>query len=316
VRDLRTVVIGLALLSVTNGAFAADVFRFYAPPGGVSVNASFEREGIVEVDVTIEHEGVAIPDWFVAVGTGNAGVFEPRQMSQGASTLDYQFTRSPPPSTQVLKAPPAALTASDVVTGAEFGTEALTAELATFTVYVNVPSGQFGPSGEYVDSVNVELYTGDYADPGTHVLADSVSVTVTGRMAELVDLYADREPGIRSMDLTTTVTNRLIATVNERSNSSSGYVVTITSANLAADTSGAVAPFMAHEAGGGSLSYSLTYDGTPVGSWTGGAALVVDSTSITAPEWISRELRISYTGSPALDAGDYEDRLVITISAK
>jgi len=316
VRDPRAAVAGLILLFVSHGAFGADVFRLYAPPGGVYANASFEREGIVEVDVTIEHEGVAIPAWFLAVGPGNAGVFEPRQMSQGANALDYQITGAPPPSTQVLKAPPTALTASDVVTGGDFATEALTAELVTFTIYVHVPSGQFGPSGEYVDSVSVELYAGDYADPGTHVLADSVTVTVTGRMAELVDLYADREPGIRSMDLTTTVSNRLIATVNERSNSSSGYLVTITSANLAADTSGAVAPFMAHEAGGGALSYSLTYGGTPVGSWSGGAALVVDSTSITAPEWVSRELRISYTGSPALDAGDYEDRLIITSAAR
>jgi hypothetical protein len=34
------------------------------------------------------------------------------------------------------------------------------------------------------------------------------------------------------------------------------------------------------------------------------------------PEWIARELRISYFGSVTLDAGDYEDRLILTISAK
>lgn len=80
------------------------------------------------------------------------------------------------------------------------------------------------------------------------------------------------------INLTTAVTSRLIATIFERSNSVTGYTVTHTSANL--------------------------------------AAVVIDSAGTTAPEWLSRELRISYSGSPTLAAGDYEDQLIITISAK
>lgn len=306
----------LAVLLTPVPATAADVFRFYAPPGGVYANASFERDEVLEVSVTIEHEGVAIPDWFLAVTAGGSGVYSTRELAQGASSLTYQIYGSAPPSSDVLKAPPEVLTASNVITSADFGTATATTELVSFTLYVSVPSGQFEPSGEYTDNVSLELYTGEYADAGTHVLSDTVDITVTGRMAQLVDIYADREPDIRSMDLTTVATNRLIATVHERSNSVTGYTVTITSANLAADTSGATAPFFAHLGGGGTLDYSLSYDGTTVGPWSGGSALVVDSTAITAPEWISRELRISYSGSTSLDAGDYEDRLVLTISAK
>ena len=297
-------------------AHPADVFRFYAPPGGVYANASFERAEVVEVAVTIEHEGVAIPSWFLAVTAGGAGVYEPRRMTQAAHTLDYQIYGSPPPSTDVIKAPPALLSSANVVTSGDFASAAATTVLVSFTLYVSVPSGQFEPAGEYVDTVYVELYTGDYADPGTHNLADTVGVTVTGRMARIIDLYADREPGIRSMDLTTSATSRLIATVHERSNAVTGYTVTVTSANLAADTSGATGPYLAHTAGGGSLSYTLTYGGASVGPWSGGSVVVVDSGGITAPGCISRELRISYTGSPMLDAGDYEDRLILTISAK
>lgn len=315
-RSLRLASLVLLVAAVAGSADAQNIFGFYAPPGGVYANASFERDEVVEVTVTVEHEGAAVPSWFIAVGPGGSGVFDPRQASQGASTVDYQVYGSSPPSTDVLKEPPAVLTAANVITSADFGSVAATTELVDFTFYVSVPAGQFQPSGEYVDSVSLSLYTGDYADPATHTLADTVELAVTARMAELVDIYADREPGIRSMDLTVSASDRLIATVNERSNSATGYTVTITSANLADDTSGATAPFFAHTAGGGSLDYSLTYGGTNVGPWSGGSSLVVDSGSITAPEWISRELRISYFGSVSLDAGDYEDRLILTISAK
>ncbi len=315
-RRIRFVIFAMLMSAAALTAGAADIFGFYAPPGGVYANASFERDEVVEVTVTVEHEGAAIPSWFIAVGPGGSGVFDPRQASQGASTVDYQIYGSNPPSSDVLKAPPAVLTAANVITSADFSAVAATTELVDFTFYVSVPSAQFKPSGEYVDAVSLELYTGDYADPATHSLVDSVELAVTARMAELVDIYADREPGIRSMDLTVSASNRLIATVNERSNSATGYTVTITSANLAADASGATGPFFAHTAGGGSLDYSLTYDGTSVAPWSGGSAVVVDSGSTTAPEWISRELRISYLGSVTLDAGDYEDRLILTISAK
>lgn len=315
-RRTRPVFVFLLLAVVALAANAADIFGFYAPPGGVYANASFERDEVVEVTVTIEHEGAAISSWFLAVSAGGSGAFDPRQVSQGADTLDYQIYGSSPPSTDILKEPPVVLTAANVITSADFGSTAVATELVDFKLYVSVPAGQFKPSGEYTDTVTLSLYTGNYADAGTHVLADTVDVTVTGRMAELVDIYAEREPGIRSMDLTTSASNRLIATVNERSNSATGYTVTITSANLASDSTGATGPFFAHTAGGGSLAYSLTYGSSSVGPWSGGVALVVDSGSITAPGWISRELRISYTGSPTLDAGDYEDRLILTISAK
>ncbi len=312
---LVAILVGLTIWPVVH-ATAADIFGFYAPPGGIYANASFEREAVVEVSVTVEHEGVAIPDWFIAVGSGNAGTFEPRQMAQGAELLDYQIYGSVPPSTAVLKAPPEVLTVSNVITSSDFGTDVVTTELVAFTIWVLVPSGQFQPSGAYTDTVSLALYTGDYASAGTHILADTVDVDVTGRMAELLDLYADREPGIRSMDLTAAVANRLIASVHERSNSSTGYTVTITSENLAADGTGATDPFFEHDLGADRLTYTLTYSGTPVGPWSGGASIVADSGSTTAPEWLTKDLRISYSGTTTLAAGDYEDRLIITISAK
>lgn len=299
---------------------AQDIFGFYAPPGGVYLNASYEQDNIVEARVTIEHQGAAIPDWFLTASAGGAGIFEPREATQGSFSIDYQIYGSNPPSTDILKEPPAVLTAANVITSADFGTFAGTQELVDFTIYVSVASGQFTAAGEYTDSVTLTLYTGDFATPGTHVVADTAEVAVTVRMAELVDIRAEREAGIRSMDLTTTTSDRLLANIFERSNSASGYTVTITSANLSADAGTATTPYFAHTEGGATLEYTLTYGGLGVAFSSAGSALVVDSSITppltTAPEEISRQLRISYFGSTDLSAGDYEDRLVLTIAAK
>jgi spore coat protein U-like protein len=298
------------------GVSAADIFRFYAPPGGAYANAAFERDATVEVQVSIEHEGVAIPSWFLAVSRGGSTVYEPRELTAGADVLDYQIYGETPPSVKVLKEPPAILTADNVITSADFNTLVVTAETVSFSMFVYVPTAQFQPAGEYTDTVTLSLYTGDYATPASHVLEDSVSLAVTGRLAELIDIYSDREPGIRYMDLTATETGRLIATINERSNSSTGYTVSLTSANLAADLGGATEPYFAHTSAAGSLEYTLTYGGSAVAGWSSGTSVITDSVGTTAPEWLSKELRISYVGSAALPAGDYEDIVTLTISSK
>jgi len=305
-----------AVVVCVPSAQAADIFRFYAPPGGAYANAAFEREAVVEVQISIEHEGVAIPSWFLSVSRGGSTVFEPRELASGGNVLEYQIYGESPPSVKVLKDPPTVLTADNVITSGDFGTVIVTAEIVAFSFFVHVPDAQFEPAGEYTDTVTLSLFTGDYATPASHVLADSVTLSVVGRMAELLDIYSVREPGIRYMDLTATESGRLLATVNERSNSSTGYTVSVRSANLAADVSGATEPYFAHTSATGTLEYTLTYGGSAVAGWASGVSTVTDSVSTTAPEWLSRELRISYSGSATLPAGDYEDILTITISAK
>lgn len=311
----RSLLIGALLMSCAF-AHSADIFRFSAPPGGAYANVAFERAAEVMVTLTIEHDGVGIPAWFVAIDAGGAGVYEPREMSKASDLIEYQLYGEPTPSSKVIKAPPEILGVDNVLTGPDFGSAVGTPETGAVSFYLAVPAGQFQPSGEYTDSVTVSLYEGDYATPGTHVLADSVSLSITGRNAELLDIFADREPGIRSMDLASSASAHLIATINERSNSATGYTVSLTSANLAADTGGASSPYFTHTSASGTLDYSLTYDGVAVSPWTSGTAIVTDSVATTAPEWLLKELRISYSGSALLPAGDYEDVLTVTISAK
>ncbi|TVQ28420.1 MAG: hypothetical protein EA382_01995 [Spirochaetaceae bacterium] len=314
--NARCAVLVIALLAVAPAALRAqDVFRLYAPPGGVYANAALERDALVEVEITIEHQGAAVPEWFIAVSRGASSGFEPRTMASGASTMEYQIYGAIPPTSAVIKAPPETLSANNIVTSTDFATDSATTQYGTVSLWVHIPSGQFVASGEYTDSVTLLLYTGDYATPATHVLADSAVVSMVGRMARLLDIYAVREPGIRTMDLTATVADRLIATIHERSNSATGYTVTLSSANLTAD-SGQPGPFFLHGGGSERLPYSLTYGGAAVVGWSGGAAVVTDSDGITASGWLTRELRIAYAGSDTLAAGDYQDVLTVTISAK
>ncbi len=312
----RSLSVFIFLITITAGTPAADIFGFNAPPGGVYLNCSFEQNSEVKVDITVEHEGVGISSWFIAADEGASSSYEPRQLVSGGNTLNYQIYKSASPSTEIIKAPPEVLALSNVVTSADFSSAAATTETQTFSIYFYASSGQFIPAGTYTDTITLYLYEGDYSNAGTHVPVDSVSITVNGRMARLIDIYSIREPGIRFMDLTISQSNKLIATVNERSNSATGYTVSVTSYNLENDSGGATAPFFLHSSGTGSLGYSLTYDGTLVGGWSSGSAFITDSNATTLPEWLSKELRISYSGSPVLPAGDYEDILTLTISAK
>ena len=229
--------------------------------------------------------------------------------------MEYQIYKNAPPATAVLKAPPETLGIDNVISTGDFSTDAAAVERISYDLYFFIDSGQFTASGEYLDTITISLYEGDYGDSGTHVLADSFDVGVTGRMAELIDLYADKESDNRSLDLTSDLTDKRIAYVNERSNCALGYEVTIRSSNMAADAS-ATAPFMEQDAGADRLDYSLEYDSVPVSGWVDGTALITDSSGITSPEWLTKELTLSYTGDTTLAHGEYEDILTLIITAK
>jgi spore coat protein U-like protein len=295
--------------------WSEDYFRFYAPTGGVYMNGSFERDETVQVDITVEHDGTAISDWFMALSAGGAGDYSVRELTQDSYVLEYQVYKTEPPSTSVIMAPPESLAIDNVISTSDFSSDVSSVERVTYTLYFYVASDQFTASGDYTDTVTLTLYEGDYSDSGTHVESESVDILVTGRMAELTDIYADQESDIRSLDLTSDCTDKTIAYINERSNSPSGYEVTIRSANLAADST-ATEPFMDHESSDDSIDYSLTYDSVAVTSWSLGSALITDSSGITSPEWLSKELTLTYTGDPDLVYGEYEDILTVTITAK
>jgi len=294
----------------------ADIFRFYAPPGSLALNASYESGSLEYLDFTIEHEGAAVASWFVTLSQGQSLSFDPRIMNKGADLLEYQVYGEEPPTTTIIKDTSVGLSADNVVTGSDFGAFAAAMEQKSFQMVVHIPESQFNAAGSYSDTAVLSLYTGTPANPGSHFLVDTATAAFSGRMARIVDISCVREVGILSLDLTSDLTDFKVATVYETSNADLGYTVSVTSANLAADSVGQTGPYFQHESGGDTLSYDLSYSGAAVTGWTSGTAEVTDAAGLTASAGDPREVRISYSGDAGLRSGSYRDTLTFSITAK
>ena len=264
----------------------------------------------------IEHEGVAISNWFVTLSLGQSLGFDPRIMNKAADLLDYQVYKENPPTTKIIEDTTVALTVDSVVTSADFGAFAAVLEQNSFSMAVVIPADQFSAAGSYSDSVLLSLYTGTPANPGTHALVDSTTVSLSGRMAQLIDIYSVKESGIQSLDLTSDLTDFKVATIYETSNADLGFTVSITSTNLANDSVGHTSPYFQHETGTTTLSYDLSYGGTAVVAWTAGTAEVTSSDTQTASSGENKDVTISYSGDATLESGSYRDTLTFTIAAK
>lgn len=109
-----------------------------------------------------------------------------------------------------------------------------------------------------------------------------------------------------SLDLTTTQTNLKVAAVTERSNSRTGYKVTIKSANLGK---------LKREDGAEVFSYTMKLDGSTVG--LSSAAGTSFNRSQTSPVTVNRNITISYTGKAVetMIEGTYSDTVTLDIAA-
>ena len=109
-----------------------------------------------------------------------------------------------------------------------------------------------------------------------------------------------------ALDLSATQVDLKVATVNEQSNSKTGYKVTITSANLGR---------LKRTDGAEVFSYSLKYGGAAVGlSTVAGAVFTNSSASIVN---VNKDLNVSYTGvtSELMIEGSYQDTLTLNIAS-
>lgn len=109
-----------------------------------------------------------------------------------------------------------------------------------------------------------------------------------------------------ALDLSTTQADLKVATVNEQSNSKTGYKVTITSANLGK---------LKRTDGADVFSYSLKYGGSSVGlSTVAGSVFTNPSASIVN---VNKDLNVSYTGvtPESMIEGSYQDTLTLSIAS-
>lgn len=135
------------------------------------------------------------------------------------------------------------------------------------------------------------------------IAATSGTLILKGTVPSVLELVVNPETLAMNLPLDITQTNSLVGTVTEKSNSSTGYSVSITSLNQGK---------LVHETETSSVvNYSLRYNTSIVD--------LVNGSSFSEPTkgLKTRDLEISYTGVPHenLYAGDYSDTLTFTMTA-
>lgn len=126
------------------------------------------------------------------------------------------------------------------------------------------------------------------------VVAQKISVTVTPAAAA------------STLDLASNQTDLAVASVNESSNSKTGYKVTITSANLGK---------LKRTDGPDVFAYSLKYNGSAVSLGTTAGTTITNSSASAVNS--NKSVTISYTGAAAetMVEGTYADTVTFSIAA-
>ncbi|MDD0851844.1 fimbrial protein [Halobacteriovorax sp. GB3] len=140
----------------------------------------------------------------------------------------------------------------------------------------------------------------------TSFAATQGTLTLRGVVQELLSIDVQAESVATQLDLTQSQTDLKVATVNEVSNSKTGYKVRVESQNSGK---------LNHEDGSGvgSVTYTMKY-GTNTVDLSSGS----DFSTTTAGNYDEdKDVTISYTGQAqtALVAGEYSDTVYFTISA-
>jgi hypothetical protein len=140
----------------------------------------------------------------------------------------------------------------------------------------------------------------------TTFAATSGTLVLQGVVAQKLSIAVTPATAASSLDLSTSQTNLTVASINEKSNSKTGYKVTITSAN---------AGNLKRTDGADVFAYTMKYGGTAVGL-TGSGTTFGQSAS-TGSVNVNKDLAISYTGIAAesMVEGTYADTLTLNIAA-
>lgn len=132
------------------------------------------------------------------------------------------------------------------------------------------------------------------------------TVTISGLIPINTSIAVTAASGSNTLNLSSTAINQIVATVAEASNSTTGYKVTLASANAGILKNGTV----------GSITYTAKYDGLDVTLLANGTEVTNTGTTNSVVS-VTKDLSISYTGvvATSLMAGTYSDTLTFTIAA-
>ncbi len=138
----------------------------------------------------------------------------------------------------------------------------------------------------------------------TSFAATTGQLVLKGQVANVLSILVTPETIAATLPLHTSQTDTKVATVNEISNSNTGYKVSISSANLGN---------LVRTSGTETFAYSLKYDGQAVDLANGDEFVNSSAAAVN----VDKDVSISYTGIPAADmvAGEYTDTVTFTIAA-
>lgn len=141
----------------------------------------------------------------------------------------------------------------------------------------------------------------------TSFAATSGTLLLQGIVAKKVSIVVTPQAVASALVLETSQTDLKVATAVEQSNSSTGYKVTVSSANLGK---------LKRTDGSEVFSYTLKYGGASVGLSTAAGSVVTNSSSASVVN-VSKDLAISYTGVAAetMVEGTYADTLTVNIAS-
>lgn len=134
-------------------------------------------------------------------------------------------------------------------------------------------------------------------------LTDTLSLSAS--VAETVSIEVTAGSGASNLDLETTAADLVIASVNEKSNSNTGYTVNIVSDNLGA---------LKRSGGTETFGYALKLGSTSLNLSTVAGHTITHSSAALAD--VTNDVKISYTGvsNATMVEGTYSDTVTFTIS--
>ena len=137
--------------------------------------------------------------------------------------------------------------------------------------------------------------------------SDSGTLVLQGTVLEATEITITPTASATTLDLSASPSDLNVASVNEKTNSVTGYTVTLTSANDGE---------LVNTPGNDSLAYTATYDGAAVSLSSTTPATITNQTTPGAYD-VDKDFDISYSGKPAAEmtAGTYTDTLTFTISS-
>lgn len=134
--------------------------------------------------------------------------------------------------------------------------------------------------------------------------ATTGNLLLRGNVPDILSIQVTPEAEATNLDLANDQTDLKVATVQEKSNSNTGYNVTIDSANDGV---------LVRSGGSETFAYTMKYDGDTVDLSTADTF----NNPAAAAVAVNKDVTVSYTGQDpeTMIAGDYEDTVTFTIAA-